>query len=81
MPPNFPEPQLAPRTGAELLQGLSGVLEGKDTWAPGPVERSATGAVVVLVDHRPAPHEEASASALTVTTVLSWALFPLEKDI
>ena len=26
MPPNFSEPQLAPLTGAELLQGLSGVL-------------------------------------------------------
>ena len=81
MPPNFLEPQLAPLTGAELLQELSGVLEGKDTWVPGPVERSATGAVVVLVDLRPAPQEEASASALTVTTDLSWALFPLEKDI
>ena len=81
MPPNFPEPQLAPLTGAELLQELSGVLEGKDTWVPGPVQRSASGAVVVLVDLRPAPQEEASASALTVTTVLSWVLFPLEKNI
>ena len=48
---------------------------------PGPVERPATGPVVMLVDHRPAPQEEASASALTVPTVLSWALFPSEKDI
>ena len=48
---------------------------------PGSVERSATGAVVVLVDHRPKPQEEPSASALTITMVLSWALFPLEKNI
>ena len=26
MPPNFPDPQFAPLTGAELLQGLGGVL-------------------------------------------------------
>ena len=26
MPPNFLEPQLAPLTGAELLQGLGGVM-------------------------------------------------------
>lgn len=81
MPPNFLEPQLAPLTGAELLQGLSGVVLGKDTWVPGSVERSTTGAVFVLVDHRPTPQEEASASALTITLVLSWALFPLEKNI
>ena len=72
---------MAPLTGAELLQGLGGVLLCKDTWVPGSVESSATGAVVVVMDHRTTPQEEASASALTITLVLSCALFLLEKNL
>ena len=42
------------------------------------MERYARGAVVVLIYNCPSPHDEASASSLTITMVLRWAVLPFK---
>lgn len=50
-------------------------------WVPGPDDRSAVEAVVVLIDHFPLHHKEAPASSLTMPVALGSGVFPSEEEI